>query len=124
MNTEQSFVVENDYTLSVVTTRKLDGMNGFAGSTVITRTFNFLAQQVTTHVRDVALGNSGGYRTGGAGSLSTALEQQHFDEFRSDAEIRLMHAQLKDKGGNPPPIEEVTRGMVKKSAVLSSPGKG
>jgi len=123
MSSEQSYVVDNDYTLSEVTTRRFDDMNGFTNRSIITRTFNFLAQQVTTHVHDVALGNNGGYKTGGAGSVSTSMVQQHFEDFRSDAEICFMHAKLKELKGNPPPLDDVTRGMNKKNS-LAAPGKG
>lgn len=113
----QEFVVDNEYTLSVVTSRTHNG-SSFKERSTITRTFNFLAQQVTTHVRDTALGNSGGYNTGGAGGVATAITQQHFDDFRSDAEIVYMHGKLRDLGGTPPAIEDITRGIGKKPAGL------
>lgn len=116
----ENFVADNEYTLSVITTRTPAESSSFRSSSTITRTFNFLAQQVTTHIRDSALGNTGGYNTGGAGSVSTAMTQQHFDEFRSDAEIIFMHAKLKELGGKPPAIEEITRGLGKKPAGLGA----
>ncbi|MFN7113794.1 MAG: hypothetical protein ACK4PK_05475 [Alphaproteobacteria bacterium] len=118
------YSVDNDYTLSETTTRTSDEPNSFSGRTVMTRTFNFLAQQVTTHVRDSVVGNSGGYKTGGAGGISSALTQQHFEEFRSNAEIVFMHAKLRELKGNPPPIEEITRGLGKKGTGLSPAVKG
>ncbi|MDP2206726.1 MAG: hypothetical protein Q8K65_10530 [Alphaproteobacteria bacterium] len=118
------YSVDNDYTLSETTLRTPDEANSFSGRTVMTRTFNFLAQQVTTHVRDSVVGNSGGYKNGGAGGISTALTQQHFEEFRSDAEIVFMHKKLKELKGNPPPLEEITRGLGKKGAGLSPAVKG
>ncbi len=116
----QEFVVDNEYTLSVITSRTHASETSFKERSTITRTFNFLAQQVTTHVRDTALGNTGGYRTGGAGSIATAITQQHFDDFRSDAEIIYMHTKLRELGGNPPAIEDVTRGIAKKPAGLGA----
>lgn len=120
----QEFVVDNEYTLSVITSRTLAAGSSFKERSVITRTFNFLAQQVTTHVRDTALGNSGGYNTGGAGGVANAITQQHFDDFRSDAEIVYMHGKLRDLGGTPPPIEDITRGIGKKPGGLSPASKG
>lgn len=118
------YTVDNDYTLSEIITRTPEEPNSFSGRSVITRTFNFLAQQVTTHVRDSVLGNSGGYKSGGAGNVSTAFTQQHFEDFRSDAEIVFMHKKLKELKGNPPPIEDITRGLGKKGAGLSPAAKG
>lgn len=118
------YTADNDYTLSEITTRTVDEPNSFSGRSVMTRTFNFLAQQVTTHVRDSLLGNSGGYKNGGAGSVSTSVTQQHFDEFRSDAEIIFMHAKLKEMEGHPPPIEEITRSLGKKNTAPSLGAKG
>jgi len=118
------YTADNDYILSEITTRTVSEPNSFSGRSVITRSFNFLAQQVTTHVRDTALGNSGGYKNGGAGGISTSVTQQHFDEFRSDAEIIFMHAKLKELEGNPPPIEEITRSLGKKHAAPALGAKG
>ena len=114
----QEFVVDNEYTLSVITNRTHSTSSSFKERSIITRTFNFLAQQVTTHVRDTALGNTGGYNTGGAGGVATAITQQHFEDFRSDAEIVYMHGKLCELGGKPPAIEDVTRGIGKKPAGL------
>jgi len=118
------YTADNDYTLSEITTRTVSEPNSFSGRSVITRSFNFLAQQVTTHVRDSVLGHTGGYKNGGAGGISTSVTQQHFEEFRSDAEIIFMHAKLKELEGNPPPLEEITRSLGKKNAGLSPAVKG
>lgn len=123
-HSEQEFVIDNEYTLSQITQRSLSDKNGFSSATVITRTFNFLAQQVTTHVRDTALGDSGGYSRGGAGGVSSTLTQQHFEEFRSEAEIIYMHKKLVELGGKPPAIAEVLRGLGKKNSGLSAAAKG
>lgn len=121
-SSKEKFIADNDYTLSVVTTQRPTEDSSFKSYTTITRTFNFMAQQVTTHVRDALLGNAGGYKYGGAGSIANSVTQQHFDEFRSDAEIIFMHAKLKELGGNPPAIEEITRGAQKKRAGLTRQG--
>lgn len=115
---KESYIAENDYTLSVVTVRKLDEDSSFKVCSVITRSFNFLAQQVTTHVRDTALGNAGGYKYGGAGAIATALSQQHFDDFRSDAEIIFMHKKLVELGGKPPALDDITRGIGRKNTAV------
>lgn len=121
---EVIYTADSMHSLSEITTRKVPEPNSFTGRTTVTRTFNFLAQQVTTHVRDSVLGHHGGYQNGGAGGVSTAVTQQHFDEFRSDAEIVFMHAKLKEMGGTPPPIEDIVRSHGKKSSGLSPAAKG
>lgn len=122
MKSKETFVVDNEYTLSVITTRRPPEDESFKALTTITRSFNFLARQVTTHVRDTVLGNEGGYHYGGAAGVSTGVIQQHFDDFRSDAEIVYMHAKLKEMGGKPPALEDVTRGLQKKPRTLTPEG--
>lgn len=122
-NTIIKYSVDNDYTLCETTIRTPEEANNFSGRSVMTRTFNFLAQQVTTHVRDSVLGNTGGYKYGGAGGISSAITQQHFDEFRSDAEIIFMHAKLKELKGNPPPLDDIIRTLGKKTG-LAPAAKG
>lgn len=119
--TEQ-FVKDNDYTLSVITTRNIP-VGSFSSISRVTRTFNFLAQQVTTATYDAVLGNSGGYKTGGTSGISTTLGQQHFTEFRTMAEVILMHKKLRDLKGHPPPLEDITGdlGKSKKPARLNAP---
>jgi hypothetical protein len=121
MTAEYKYNADNDYTLSESITRSIPERNGFSGSCTMTRTFNFLAQQVTTHVRDSLCGENGGYKSGGAGGVSTAVTQQHFEEFRNDAEIVFMHGKLKDLGGRPPPLAEIARGLGKKNSGGLSP---
>ncbi len=105
VNFTEDTMKENDYTLSVI--RKGEGYDtGVSFNTRITRTFNFLAQQVTTMTRDITY-QGGGYKTGGSSGVSTAIAHQRFDDFQSDAEIRLMHEKLTQLGGKPPALDEI-----------------
>jgi len=102
---KEEFVRENDYTVSAV--RKGTGYeDGVSFNSRITRTFNFLAAQVTTLTRDITF-QGGGYNKGGSSGVSTTTTMQRFDEFQSDAEIRLMHQKLVELGGAPPALEDI-----------------
>jgi hypothetical protein len=101
---DEKFIRDNDYTLRI----ERSGTNyeaGFYFNSRITRVFNFLAAQVTTTTRDVVY-RDGGYTNGGGSSMGVTTTLQRFDEFQSDAEIRLMHAKLKELGGSPPEMDE------------------
>jgi len=109
----EELVKDNDYTLSVV--RKGSWYDsGVNFSSRITRTFNFLAAQVTTSTRDMTW-QPGGYKSGGSSGVSTTMTMQRFDEFQSDAEIRLMHAKLVELGGKPPAIDDILPAQIKPS---------
>lgn len=96
---------DNDYTISVV--RKGENSHdGVRFNSRITRSFNFLAAQVTTTTRDITY-QGGGYQSGGSSGVSTTTTMQRFDEFQSDAEIRLMHLRLVALGGNPPALDDI-----------------
>lgn len=117
----------NDYTL-LQTLRPADEETDAWGSTFyvksqLTRSFNFLSAQVTTISRDVTF-QSRGSEAGGSSSVSTQAIIQNFSDIQSDAEIRLMHAKLKELRGNPPPIDDILRGIGKKSAGLAPAAKG
>lgn len=116
------YSMDNDYTISETTARRKDLAHGFVAVSTITRTFNFLAQQVTTHTLDALMGNSGGYKIGGTSGINSSQSQQHFDDFRSDGEIIFMHEKLTALGGKPPAIEDITRSLGKKPAGLAAKG--
>lgn len=113
-------VKDNDYTLSQVRTGKgyEDGVNF---NTRITRTFNFLAAQVTMQTRDITY-QGGGYKTGGSSGVASTVTVQNFDDFQSKAEIRLMHEELVKLGGRPPAIDSLLEDEGKKPLRLPAPG--
>ncbi|MBW7910458.1 MAG: hypothetical protein H3C49_04160 [Alphaproteobacteria bacterium] len=101
----------NDYTLSQTLHASSESLSGYSHSLTIqsriTRIFNFLSAQVTTVTRDLTY-EPRGSESGGSSSVSTQTSVQNFSDVQSDAEIRLMHAKLKnDLKGNPPPIEDI-----------------
>lgn len=100
----ETFTRDNDYSLSAHS-RTSSYESGMTFSSRITRTFNFLAQQVTTVTRDMIYQPAPSYQSGGSSSVTATTTVQRFDEFQSDAEIRLMRQKLVDMGGHPPEIE-------------------
>jgi hypothetical protein len=106
----EDYVKNNSYTVSVVTTQTelLDNYDGqgLSHKSTVTRSFNFLAAQVTTVTRDLVY-QSKGYHNGGSAAVSTNTIVQNFDEVAAAGEIRLMHDRLEKLGGHPPPLEEV-----------------
>lgn len=107
----EEYVKENDYTLSVERRResKLSQTDyPLTAVSSITRTFNFLAQQVTTVTRDLVY-QAGGYKYGGSSAVSATTTVQNFDDVQSQGEIAVMHAKLKSLGGNPPALEELVK---------------
>jgi len=121
---EETYVKDNAHTLSVITTRAIeDAPSSIRTISRVTRTFNFLAAQVTTQTYDAAL-QSGGYKTGGVAAMSTATLQQQFDEFSSDREIRFMHDKLVELGGTPPAVDDLLGGLGKKAGLTSMKNGG
>lgn len=116
----EKLVKDNDYTISQVRAGKgyEDSVNF---NSRITRTFNFLAAQVTTQTRDITY-QGGGYKSGGSSGVAATVTIQNFDEFQSKAEIRLMHEELVKLGGHPPAIDEVLGDDDKKTIRLPAPG--
>lgn len=99
----EEFNLDNPYTLSV--TRNLAGSaDSLSLSASITRTFNFLAAEVSTHTRDVT--HQSNHR-GVTSAVSTTMTVQKFTDLASDAELRLMHAKLKELGGAPPDLGDI-----------------
>ncbi len=114
---EENFVKDNAHTLSVITTRTVENApSSIRTISRVTRTFNFLAAQVTTQTYDSAL-QSGGYNIGGVAAMSTTTLQQQFDDFSSDRELRFMHDKLVELGGTPPAIDDLLGGLGKKPSL-------
>jgi hypothetical protein len=121
---EENFVKDNAHTLSVITTRAVENApSSIRTISRVTRTFNFLAAQVTTQTYDAAL-QSGGYQSGGVAAMSTTTLQQQFDDFASDREIRFMHNKLVEMGGTPPAIDDLLGGLGKKTGLTSMKNGG
>ena len=72
----------------------------------ITRTFNFLSEQVTTIARDVTA-QAGGYKSGGSSAVTQSMTIENFSDFDSTREIEAMHKALVNSGGTPPPLDEL-----------------
>ena len=104
------YAKEDDYTLLVTNTLPTGG--------TLCRYFNFAAGQITTiFTKQSDLKDKESIRAyaseGGAGisvSVSTALtsqmQTQNFTSLDYTAELEQLHKILKDKGGNPPPLDE------------------
>ncbi|MFN7113793.1 MAG: hypothetical protein ACK4PK_05470 [Alphaproteobacteria bacterium] len=116
----------NDYTIAQQIDAADERIGGYGDGLYvyarITRTFNFLAAQMTTVTRDMTYESRGG-SAGGSSSVSAQTLIQNFSDIQSDAEIRLMHAKLKEKSGNPPPLDDILRGMGKKNTGLTPAAK-
>jgi len=117
---EEKLIILNDYTLiQKIETQPditLEGYNVLLRSrSQTTRTFNFLAAQLTTTTRDYAYADS----SGGGATVATQTFIQNFEDMQSPREIAYMHAALMALGGKPPPLEEVTGGLNKKSGLGS-----
>lgn len=100
----------NDYTLVQKTeapdvTRRGYG-DGLKVLSQVTRTFNFLAAQLTTTTRDVTYEGRGS-EAGGSSAVHTQTFIQNFEDMQSDREIAYMHKKLTELKGNPPPLEDV-----------------
>ena len=119
---DKTFTKEDDYTLLVVTTdttplRSYGSYNTEKVSN-LTRTFNFMAAQVTTVIHD-SLFESHGEHSGGSAAVSTQMIIQNFSDIDSKEEIKLMHAKLVELGGHPP---ELSFDLGKRPLSLTRPG--
>jgi hypothetical protein len=118
---KEELIKLNDYTLVQKTEAPDVSRQGYGGLTVlsqVTRTFNFMAAQLTTTTQDVTY-ESRGSEAGGSSAVATQTFIQNFDDMQSGREVAHMHAQLIKLGGNPPPLEEITGNISKKSGVGS-----
>ena len=96
---------ENDYTISAIQDLPSGGL--------LTRQFNFAAEQVTTIYERKAEKEQtvgGSYSndpkaTAVSVALSSQMTIQKFSDLDSLDEVADMHKRLRDKGGNPPPLE-------------------
>lgn len=80
----------NDYTLSTVT----EFTNQSSSDPTLRRIFNFKARQITNI-----------YSQWYGSAVSNSMVIQKFSELDSLDEVADMHQRLRDKGGNPPPLE-------------------
>lgn len=119
---KEELIKLNDYTLVQKTEASDTTRSGYSGGLKVLsqtmRTFNFLSAQLTTTTRDVAYEGRGG-DAGGSTDIATQTFIQNFDDMQSGREVAHMHAQLIALGGNPPPLEEITGNISKKSGVGS-----
>lgn len=117
---KEELIKLNDYTLIQKTeapdVTRGGYSNGLKVLSQVTRTFNFLAAQMTTTTRDVTF-ESRGSEAGGTSAVATQTFIQNFDDMQSNREVAYMHAQLKELGGNPPPLEEITGSLGKKTGI-------
>lgn len=104
----EEIVKDNDYTLSVIQTAQEELPSNYSNTipthkASLTRTFNFLSEQVTTITRDTV---SSPMFNGSGGDAATAVTSQmiiqNFSDFDSTKEIELMREKLKEMGGTPP----------------------
>lgn len=99
----ERFRADNAYTLSV--TRNASGYDdNLTLTSTLTRTFNFLAAEVSTYTRDITQQSN---HRGVTSALATTMTVQKFTDLASDAELRLMHAKLKELGGQPPELDDI-----------------
>lgn len=112
----------NDYTLIQKTEAPDVTRSGYGSGlkvlSQVTRTFNFMAAQLTTTTRDVSF-ESRGSEAGGTSAVATQTFIQNFEDMQFGREVAHMHAQLIELGGNPPPLEEITGNISKKGSVGS-----
>ena len=80
----------NDYTLSAMT--EFSAQSG--SDPMLRRIFNFKARQITNI-----------YSQWYGASVSNSMLIQKFSDLDSLDEVADMHKRLRDKGGNPPPLE-------------------
>jgi hypothetical protein len=123
---QETFIRLNDYTLLQqidAPDEKISIYGEICIRTRITRTFNFLAAQMTTVTRDLTY-EGRGREAGGSSSVSTQAIIQNFSDIQSDGEIRLMHEKLKALKGSPPPLEDVMPSAAKATGkpALRMPG--
>jgi len=119
---KEELIKLNDYTLVQKTEAPDETRYNYNGGlkvlSQVTRTFNFMSAQLTTTTRDVTFeGHSGA--AGGTSAIATQTFIQNFGDMESGREVAYMHAQLTALGGTPPPLEEITGGLNKKSGVGS-----
>lgn len=119
---KEELIKLNDYTLIQKTEAPDVTRSGYSGGlkvlSQVTRTFNFLSAQLTTTTRDVTYESRGG-EAGGTSAVATQTFIQNFEDMQSPREIAYMHAKLKEMNGNPPPLEDITGGLNKKSGLGS-----
>lgn len=127
--TEDKFIKENDYTLTVERTeeQERDGYYIEVKPRLVSsvrRTFNFLSAQVTTVTRDWAYHGICRADGGSSSAVSGTMQIQNFDDIQSSAEIKFMYAKLVGMEGKPPALEEVLPNeMHKKSGSAPMLGK-
>lgn len=93
----------NDYTLSAVS----DFSRQSGADPELRRIFNFKARQVTNI-----------YSQWYGSAVSNSMVIQKFSELDSLDEVADMHKRLRDKGGNPPPLEQDTLGKPARASSL------
>ena len=96
----------NDYTLRADTKVYEGSDNGVKRYSGYSRTFNFLARQVTTVHRDW-LSEGRGSSAGGSAAIATHVMTESFDDLPSAEELKVMHAKLVELQGKPPALEDV-----------------
>lgn len=123
MATQQKFDKLNDYTLvvSLHEKRREDGSLYKPSMTIehtLTRTFNFLAGQVTTLTQD-RIYQSIDDKAGGSAAVAVTNHIQNFSDIQSSKEIELMHGNLIKLGGKPPALGDVLKTIDKKGVTIS-----
>ena len=125
---QEEFKLINSYTLAQVvelTNREESHYNTEEKRRAeLTRIFNFEAAQVTT------IGTSAtvtyprpGYSGGSGTSDSMQVVVTDFADLSPTRELERMHAKLKEMGGKPPPLEDIT-GNISKKKTLGTPRNG
>jgi hypothetical protein len=92
----------------------------------LSRIFNFEARQLITlyecgGVKDYRI--PGGYsdRTGYSAAVTSSMDVKNFSALDDAQELARMHAKLKELGGDPPAIDDLTGQMGKKKPALRPP---
>lgn len=107
---KEELIKLNDYTLIQKTEAPDVTRSGYSSGlkalSQVTRTFNFLAAQLTTTTRDITY-EARGSEAGGTSAVHTQTFIQNFEDMQSDREIAYMHKKLVELDGKPPALEEV-----------------
>lgn len=117
---QENFQKICDYTLRIDIENMHSRDDGVRRGDSITRLFNFRARQLTTVERSWIYEPRGG-DAGGSAALSTHSRTESFDDLPGDSEIPLMHAKLRELGGEPPALEEVMPKALGKQGSLARP---
>ncbi len=103
------------------------------GAPRLTRIFNFISRQVTTIYERGVLQeytipkhtDYGSSSKGYSAAVTSSMQIHDFKDLPNPDEIVQMHAKLRERGGKPPPLDEVMQGIPQmKKGTLKAPAAG